>query len=266
MSKEIDKIVANIKKKFGSDSIMTLGDDKLNMKLERVSTGCKQIDDMLEGGVPKGRIIEIFGTESSGKTTLCLHIIKEVQDRNGIAAFIDAEHALDINYACQIGVKLDSLIINQPENGERALDIMLELISTEKVALIVVDSVAALTPKAEIEGDMEDQHIGRQARMMGQAMRKLTHLVKKTNTIVIFINQVRDKIGVMFGEKTTTPGGRALKFFAHLRLALTKIRTIKVKNEKKKNEIKAVVKKSKISKPFRQCEFVIEYGKGIVEE
>lgn len=264
---DINKIVDKIKKKFGEDSIMTLNHKKsLGINIESVSTGCKELDNILEiGGIPKGRIVEIFGVESSGKTTLCLHIIKEFQKKGEVVAFIDAEHALDIKYASNIGVDFNRLLFNQPEYGERALDITEELIKTKKVALVVIDSVAALTPKKEIEGDMESKNIGLQARMMGQALRKLIHLIKTTNTSIIFINQLRDKIGVMFGEKTVTPGGRSLKFFSHLRIGLARIKTLKSGIKKMGILVRATIKKSKISVPFKTCEFEIRFGKGITK-
>ncbi len=265
--KNIDKIVKSIKEEFGKDAITTL-EPKENEKLDipSISTGITSLDETLEiGGIPRGRITEIYGLESSGKTTLCLNIIKTAQKEGYITAYIDAEHALDAKYANTIGVDLSKLLFNQPESGEQGLDIAISLIK-KGVDLIIIDSVAALVPEKELKGDMNDNHIALQARMMAQALRKFSHIVKKSNTVVIFINQVRDKIGVIFGEKTVTPGGRALKFWAHLRLSLAKIKTLQSKGKKSASLTRVVVKKSKISTPYRQCEFTIVYGKGIMEK
>ena len=261
----IDKIAEKIRAKFGEDAITTLAPDQNQiLNIPSISTGVECLDDILEiGGVPRGKIIEIFGNESSGKTTLCFHIIKTAQELGCITAYIDAEHALDAKYAKAIGVDSSKMLVNQPESGERALDIAIDLIK-KKVDIVVVDSVAALVPEKELSGDMDKKSIGLQARMMGQALRKLTHIVKESNTAVIFINQVRDKIGVMFGDKTTTPGGRALKFWAHLRLNIARIKTLKHKGKKNAILARVIVRKSKVSTPYRQCEFTIEFGKGIV--
>ena len=261
----IDKIAEKIRAKFGEDAITTLAPNQNQiLDIPSISTGVECLDNVLEiGGVPRGKIIEIFGNESSGKTTLCLHIIKTAQELGCITAYIDAEHALDAKYAKAIGVDLSKMLVNQPESGERALDIAIDLIK-KKVDIVVVDSVAALVPEKELSGDMDKKSIGLQARMMGQALRKLTHIVKESNTAVIFINQVRDKIGVMFGDKTTTPGGRALKFWAHLRLNIARIKTLKHKGKKNAILARVIVRKSKVSTPYRQCEFTIEFGKGIV--
>ena len=263
---DIDKIADKIREQFGKDSMMILDPSlRVNIEIDSIPTGSIELDNILEiGGVPRGRIVELYGLESSGKTTLALHIISNAQKKGLVAAFIDAEHALDIKYAKAIGVDISKLLFNQPKSGENALNIVIELIKTRKIGVIVIDSVAALVPEKELSGDMDSQQMGAQARMMGKALRKMTHIVKKTNTSIIFINQIRDKIGVMFGERVVTPGGKALKFWAHLRLCITRIKTIIKGKIKKANLTRVVVKKSKISTPYRQCEFTIVYGKGII--
>lgn len=241
---------------------MTLGEN-IKMEVEKSSIGSISIDNILGGGIPKGRIIEIFGPESSGKTTLTLHAIAEVQKEGGIAAFIDAEHALDPVYAGNIGVDLDNLIISQPDNGESALEITETLIRSNAVDIIIVDSVAALTPKAEIEGDMGDSHMGLQARLMSQALRKITAAISKSKTTVIFINQIRSKIGVMFGSPETTTGGNALKFYASQRIDIRRIGSIKKGDEVLGNEVKVKVIKNKIAPPFKEAVIEITFGEGI---
>lgn len=265
---DLNKIANKIRDKFGKSSMMILGKNSgANIFIDSISTGSKALNKILEiGGIPRGRIIEIYGNESSGKTTLTLHIIANVQKAGGVAAFIDAEHCLDPKYAEKIGVDLSKVMINQPDYGEQGLNIAEEILKTKKVDVLIIDSVAALVPKAELDGDMEKNHMGLQARMMGQHLRKISHIVKESNTAVIFINQVREKIGVMFGERTTTPGGRALKFWSVLRLHLTKIKTIKKGQNKIANLIKVVVKKSKVSIPFKEAEFFIVYGVGIKDK
>lgn len=262
----IDKIADRIREKFGRDSMMILEPSKnIDIKIDSIPTGSTELDSVLEiGGVPRGKIIEIYGNEGSGKTTLTLHIIAEAQKMGLVAAFIDAEHSFDKKYAEAIGVNISRLLFNQPDSGEQALDIAIELIKTKKVGVIVIDSVAALTPEKELSGDMDKQQMGAQARMMGKALRKMTHIASKYNTTIIFINQVRDKIGVMFGDKTTTPGGKALKFFSALRIVVSRIKTITIKGKKRENLVKAFIKKSKVSTPFRQAEFLIRFGKGII--